>query len=197
MADFNGLNGTIMLNGNIEVGTVPGDRHGYAARTRLPVTIDVRIERLERRETYQTTQHEGLTRPLGLSVMSNVWQPGRGDIVTGGATREPLRDVAEHGTPGRFWDPDKLTLMARLGDQWHANDMTAACAHQEVVYEEKPYHRPSLDLTPPCPVTGYRYGTDWLITPLSTPVVDTLLDLLAGPIDNRNVYIHPDLTRSI
>jgi hypothetical protein len=197
MAEFNGLNGTIMLNTGREglpVGTVDGQAYGYAAGTRLGVRLNVRIERLERRETYETVEHEQVTRPLGMSVTTDVWRPDGQDIVTGGATREPLREVAAHGTPSRFWDADKLYRMAALGDRWHLNDMQAACLHQTVVYEEEPYHRPSLDLTLPCPVTGYRYGTGWLVNPLPQILLTNLLGvLLAGPIANHNVYVHPEM----
>lgn len=194
MATFNGLNGTIVLstgNEHLPVGSIPGTEYGY--RSRLAVTVNLRIERLERRETYETTRHEQVSRPLSLSVTSDVWRPDGEDIVAGGATRQPLREVAAHGTPARLWDADKLLRLAALGDRWHLNDMQAGCVHQEVVYEE-PHHRPSLTDTLPCPVTGYRYGTAWLVEPLPDVLLTNLLgDLLAGPIANRNVYVHPDL----
>lgn len=198
MAEFNGVNGTIMLNTGREglpVGTIGGEAYGYAPGARLGVRLHVRIERLERRETYETVGHKHVTEPLAMSVTTDVWRPDGRDIVAGGATREPLREVAASGTPSRFWTGgERLDRMAALGDGWHGSDMRAACRHQTVVYEEEPYHRPSLDLTPPCPITGYRYGTKWLVEPLPRVMLNNLLgDLLAGPIENRNVYVHPDL----
>lgn len=197
MPGYNGLNGTIMLNTGREgltVGHVPGDGYGYARR--LKVTLDLRIERLERRETYETTTHEHVARPLAMSVTTSVWRPHGKDIVAGGATREPLREVAAHGEPARFWDVDhQLARMASMGDRWHLNDMQPGCLHQEVVYEDSDYGtRPSLTETLPCPITGYRYGSSWLIDPVPRVLLNNLLDdLIAGPIANRNIYVHPDL----
>lgn len=193
---FNGMNGTIMLNtGNDELtaGTVPGASYGY--KQNLRVTVAVRIEREERRESYETIEHEQVAGPLGIAVTTSVWQPDGRDIVSGGATRDPLREVAVEGTPGRFWDAGSLTELADLGDRWHLNAMRAGCAHQDVVWEDSSYgRRPSLGLTPPCPETGYRYGTAWLVELLPASVVADVLRLLSGPIGNRNVYVHSDLT---
>lgn len=197
MTTFNGLNGTIMLNTGDEgllVGYVPGSE--YDAKRRLRVTVDVRIERLERHETYQTTTHEQVTRPLDLSITTNVWRPDDRDILAGGATARPLRQVAMVGAPARFWDADNLTTLARLADRWHLNSMRAACQHQQVVWEDSQAgRRPSLTETAPCPHTGYRYGSSWLVEPLPRGALAMLRHLLRGPIENRNVYVHPDLTR--
>lgn len=195
MERFNGLNGTILLNtprdGELALGTIPGEAYGY--RTRLRVSVGIRIERLERRETYETTTHETVTGPLDLTVTSSVWTPSASDILTGGATREPIRELARTGKPGRFWRPEGLEALASIGDRWHLNAMRAACAHQTVVYEEGRYGRQaSLTETPPCPETGYRYGTSWLVEMLPDDVVTELRGLLAGPVENRNLYVHPD-----
>lgn len=194
MSDFNGMNGTIMLNtssAGLTVGTVPGAAYGY--KRDLRVTVHVRIERLERAETYDTVTHEQVRLPLELSVTTHVWRPDDQDIVAGGATREPLREVAAHGTPSRFWTVESLLRMAELGDWWHLNSMRAGCVHQEAVYEDGPHgRRVDLDATRRCPVTGYRYGSAWLIEPLPGPVVGDLVRLLSGPIGNHLVYMHPD-----
>lgn len=195
MPEFNGLNGTIMLNTNtmegLPVGSAPGEPYGFSRK--VGVRVDIRIERLERRESYQTTEHQQIVRPYGLSVTTQVWSPGGADMVAGGATRDPLREVTE---PSRFWTRGTLAALATLGDRWHGNDFQAACAHQDVVYEDGPLgRRPSLDLTLPCTSTGYRYGSAWLVEPLPEQVIGDLMGLLHGPIENRNVFVHPDLNR--
>jgi len=59
---------------------------------------------------------------------------------------------------------DRARRIVELADRWHLNTMRAGCAHQAVVWEDSPYgRRPSLELTEPCPVTGYRYGHAWLV----------------------------------
>ncbi len=196
MSDYNGLNGTIMLNTpehGIAVGTVPGGDYGYKAN--LPVTVRVRIERLERNETYHTIEHEQVTRPWGLSITTAVWNPRGDDTLAGGATAAPLREVAAHGRPREEWADGTLPYLASIHDRWHLNAMKAACAHQEVVYERGPAgRRPSLTETRPCPVTGYRYGSAWLVEPLPRLIVDDLLRMFTGPGVSGQVYVHPDLT---
>ena len=104
---------------------------------------------------------------IDVSVTSEVVNPRKRRSspdfwVSGGASLEPFRQVVE--------PVDGLTLadiarLADLGDRWHLNGMVAGCAHQTVVWaknERYGHMEPSLDLTPRCPVTGYRYGHEWL-----------------------------------
>jgi hypothetical protein len=49
--------------------------------------------------------------------------------------------------------------LARLWDRWHLNDMRAGCAHQTPVGDDT---SSQLANTPPCPQTGYRWGSAWL-----------------------------------
>lgn len=189
---FNGMNGDILINTRpegIPIGTLPGELYGYP-KFHLQVTAEVRVERLKRQEVYETIEHDRVREPLDFAMTTDVWRPDRQDIVAGGATVEPLGQVTKfaHG-----WTPEKVTTLASLFD-WHLNSMTSACAHQEVVWEDEPYRRPSLDLTPNCPITGYKYGHSWLVKPLTEDFVVNLLNLLQYAIDDRMVYVHPSLT---
>lgn len=70
----------------------------------------------------------------------------------------------------------QLLRMGQIAERWHLNGMRAGCAHQKVAYETDRYGRriPSLRLTLPCPVTGYKYGTAWLVEPLPREVVEEI-----------------------
>lgn len=189
---YNGLNGTILVNvpdrPGLTVGRVAGEEYGYA--NSLRVTVELRLERLERQDDYQTTAHDTVTRPLDFAITTAVWRPDGRDIVAGGATVEPLRRLVTFA-PG--WDAGKVAQLADL-ERWHLNGMQAGCSHQTVEWEESAYgRRPSLELTAPCPVTGYRYGSAWLLEPLPESFVPDLLELLAPAIADRRVYVHPDL----
>jgi len=188
---FNGLNGTIVFNttrDGIAVGTVPGEPYGCARP--LTVTIEIRAERLQRRETYETIEHETVSEPLGFALTSAVWDPSRTDWIAGGATVEPLREVVERGTVSPRLTSDGLARLADIGERWHLNDVKAGCAHQTVVYEDGEYgRRPSLTLTEPCPMTGYRYGSSWLIEPLPDGLLDEVSDILEWHVSaGGNVY---------
>lgn len=62
-------------------------------------------------------------------------------------------------------DSDLAREIAPLWKHWHLNEMQAGCVHQG---------RPArlegggvdLQSVPPCPHTGYRYGSAWLVRPL-------------------------------
>jgi hypothetical protein len=130
---------------------------GYKGRN--PVTVSVRMERLDRRDAYETVDHQQVARPLDFSLTSDVWKVNRSDIIEGGATVEPLRQITRYADG---WDAAKVRELIALAP-WHLNAMTAGCAHQEPVMTGG---RPDLDRTSPCPVTGYKYGSAWLVRPL-------------------------------
>ena len=53
-------------------------------------------------------------------------------------------------------DPSYLPVrLARLWQRWHLNDLRSHCIHQD----------PSVkwDEVPPCPTTGYKAGSAWLV----------------------------------
>jgi len=162
-APAQGLNGEIAFQAkDVTIGYVPGTPYGY--KRDLKVTAEVRMEYLTRQDTYETTSHKRVSRPLDFAITTAVWQPSGRDWTSGGATLEPLAEITRYA-PG--WDAGKVAELIKLG-QHHLNGMTAGCDHQEIVWEHDRYGRrvPSLDRTPACPVTGYRYGHAWLVREL-------------------------------
>lgn len=79
---------------------------------------DVEID-VELRDTPQ-----GLT----LSIVGNVWLPGRRDIESGGQLQENIRDAIAPGR--RFVSREKLDRIIAIWQRWHLNDMRAGCEHQ-------------------------------------------------------------------
>ncbi len=176
-----GMNGEQVLKfEDVLVGYVPGDSYGY--KRCLPVTVSVRMERLDQRP-YQTTAHDMIENPLDFSITTAVWKPNRSDWVSGGATVEPLNEILAADKP-RFapgWDAGKIRALLKLAP-WHLNAVTAGCDHVTPVMERDRYDRvvPSLDLTPPCPKTGYRYGHAWLVRVLPDGFEQGVRDLFPG-----------------
>lgn len=179
---WTGLNGTTLLRASdVKVGYVPGEPYGH--KTRLPVTIDVRMERLERSSVYETVTHEKIEQPTSFALTTAVWKPFMNDWESGGANVDPLREVLK---TKRLSDQRREDLHRLIGwfDGYHLNDMQAGCDHQTVLWEEEPYRRPWLwdpkteTGTLPCPITGYRYGSKWLVKPLPADMVKDVLRVL-------------------
>lgn len=198
---FNGLNGTIMLNtpGNrpgrvvygpdgLQVGSTPGEPYGY--KQSLKVTVEIRIEQIP--GAHETTEHQTIASPLDFAITANVWKPGEKDVVASGQ----VGDVLDH-LDSYTYGEDLVRFLQEAADRWHLNNMRAACAHQDItVPDDVPRHEWMnwrLDNVPPCPVEGYRYGRKWLVEPLTDEFVRDLLSALEEPIQNRRIYVHPDL----
>lgn len=155
------------MNGTrIFVGT-DSERHKYYVDVRLgPDPLNQLAGR------FQTTEHQDLTtEPLTLSMTYDEIDPRvrrDGGFVAGGAgVPEAVKRIT---TPAIR--RDVLRRMGEIADRWHLNGMVAGCAHQDVVWEDHEYgRRPSLDLTPACPVTGYKYGHAWLVEILPDEIV--------------------------
>jgi hypothetical protein len=147
-----GLNGKpVFAAEDVPVGRIDGGDYGY--RRSLLVTVSVRMEERTRRDSYETVNHDQVSRPLDFSIMTGVWNPNRSDIVSGGATVEPLRELVSFE---RGFDAESARKLADLG-AYHLSGMRAGCAHQK--------RDAGLD-SAACPVTGYKWGSAWLVQPL-------------------------------
>lgn len=66
------------------------------------------------------------------------------------------------------WDKAKASMLQKLWDRWHLNDMRAGCEHQRAEKWDK------KRLSEPCPTCGYKYGTAWLTEEVPPDVIDWL-----------------------
>lgn len=120
-------------------------------------------------EAAEAVTHEAVTEVTRLSMTAEVFEPRKRDAYMAGQCIEALAEITK---PASGLTPEAIEDMRAVWDRWHLNDMRAGCAHQKVVWETGPYgNRPSLDLTPRCPETGYRYGHAWLYEPLPSDVL--------------------------
>ena len=196
---FNGLNGTIMLNTpsnrpghhyhditGLTIGSTPGAPYDY--KRSLKVTVDIRIEQLD--GARETTDHLTIAGPLDFAIQTNVWQPSGKDIVTGGQAHHVLDELDSY-----TYGEELVRFLKEAADTWHNNGLRAACTHQDDTVPEGVTDVIGwrLDNVPPCPQTGYKYGSKWLIEPLTDEFVRELLKALEDPIEDRRVYVHPDL----
>ena len=157
------------------VGTFAGEPWGVNYPVGL--VLEVRTERPQHPETSLTTEH--LHTPADAVGYSFVWVATcrRRDPYLASTPGGCFPEMLAEGSAVTFcdgWNRERLLKASELAERWHLNQMRAACAHQEIVYELDRYGRavPSLDLTPACPGTpdtrgrvrggGYRYGSAWL-----------------------------------
>lgn len=168
MTDFDGMNGWKVFDAeDVPVGRVSGSEYGY--KNNLLVTVSVRMERLARQEEYETTQHVWLEGPLDFSISTGVWMPNRSDIVSGGTNIEPLKYLVKYENG---FNETTAWRLAVMGVDWHMNGMRAGCAHQ--VQGDA-----GLD-SPKCPVTGYRWGSKWLVEPLPEGFLEEVKAIFEG-----------------
>jgi hypothetical protein len=124
----------------------------------------------------RTTEHARIVGGYpGLGVTYSLIPKGARRVHSCGANAPAeLRSVVTFA-PG--WDAAKAERLAEIADRWHLNDMRAACAHM-VDLPDDPTYDARKDIT--CPVTGYRYGTAWLVEPLPVDVIDFIVNLGEG-----------------
>lgn len=138
--------------------------------------VEITLEPQTGREGQETTEHNPVPEQFyRLSVTGHGYYKGhtprnRRDVDFAGQCWDTLVEIDQ---PERPWTHEQLADLHAIATAWHLNDITAGCAHQTPVYAEDQYGRstPSLDLTPPCPETGYRYGHAWLTRVLPDDVL--------------------------
>lgn len=158
---------------DVKIGTLTRDQYGAPARVYVDVTIAHR-----QGQTHQTTDHREIADWWELSISAGITtaQSRREhDYKQCGQSIEPVAMVAN--------GPEFLPGFVKAWNAWHLNGVTAACAHQTVVWEDGPYgRRPSLDQTLPCldndGAVRYRYGSAWLVRELPADVAQTVLATL-------------------
>ena len=165
--------------------TIPGEvnlvKYGYVGRVRLAphrfdyLFLDIRLRTDD--QEWETTTHEIVTGPMCLSICGTVWKTRarRGDCYAAGQCREDFAspDLVLDGAI----DAAELAKLLRVWDRWHLNTMRAGCEHQEVPPDMPTEQR--LRSIPPCPVTGYRWGSKWLTEPLPAEVEQFARDIAA------------------
>lgn len=163
----------------IALGRVPGDEWGY--KSTMPVEVEVELR-----------DRDGYTE---LAIQGSVWKPGRGDIVSGGQNYETIAELfprspkvqrivevwkrwhlngmkagCEHqraeGWDKRPIDPSKPTHTYGLHFEGQKSPSW------NLLGWVRPAEHPDGLLGKPCPVCGYRYGTEWKHEPLPQEIID-------------------------
>lgn len=128
--------------------------------------------RLEPRPGGMTVTHDPIEQVEEFAASGTVWRRrNSGDYQQAGQLLDVLMDPTMR--PMGSWRFTDLMSLWALWTRWNLNTMKAGCAHQKVRWEyTRGYAQVDLARTPACPVTGYRYGSGWLVEPLPMRVHD-------------------------
>lgn len=139
-------------------------------QSRMYVTVGLETSDKSSGYALETVNHEQAGQVTRLSMVGEVFEYGQREASMAGQITDHLLSVE----PNSEFDAATLKDMHDTWERWHLNDMKAGCAHQTVVWEIGRYgnHQPSLDHTPRCPITGYRYGFAWLYDPMPEDVLN-------------------------
>lgn len=121
----------------------------------MQLVVRVKVVTLQHDRPQLTVEHEPIVRYERLTIVGDVLEGRR--FVGGGQVADELDRITR---PAPGWGPDERARLQAIWRRWHLNDLRAACAHQTPP--------PSLDdpWPDPCPETGYRFGSAWLVEPL-------------------------------
>lgn len=151
---------------NITIGT-----HTTYSKRKKDVRVEVRIyEKKEGRPCLTLLGTVG--RGNGMEMAGQIFANGdKHDVLT---------------TP--YLDAATLAKLYEIWGRWHLNDMRAGCIHQIAAgwntkrlesgeWEGHAYESEGGCLCKPCPVCGYKYGSQWLYEALPQEVIDWLVAL--------------------
>lgn len=142
---------------------------GFLGRTEDGDRVWIEIEIRETNRPAQTTDHQAVNNYRELAISGAIAGKGRRNADQWGQVRAEAAGAMAN--PAKGITEDDVAELVSVWKRWHLNGMQARCAHQTVVWEDSRYgRRPSLELTQPCPESGYRYGSAWLVTPLPADV---------------------------
>ncbi len=165
----------------VRLGTISGDGWGYSARSRLSVDVEVEIR-----------DNNGEPE---LSICGNIWKPHKGDILCGGQCYEEIADAFPNNPKVQriveIWKRWHLNDM-RAGCEHQRSEgwaerpidpskpLDSYGTHFEGQRQSswnmlawvRPDEHPEGLLGAPCPVCGYRYGSEWLHEELPAAIID-------------------------
>jgi hypothetical protein len=119
-----------------------------------------------------TTSHESVTGYRSMSFTgtliskygSLVYERG---WLSGGQNSHYLLEITD---PAKGFTLKGIKRIYDLWQELHLNDLESHCAHQDKAIK--------WDQVEPCPITGYRAGSAWLLSPLSDELVNETFDLV-------------------
>ena len=127
-------------------------------RTADGARVFVTVETSEHTGNSQTTEHDPISAWTRVSIQGEVIEKYHHEATSGGQIGFELTHITTFA-PG--WNKAKVERLASLWRTWHLNDTRAGCAHMSLPADASYDARKNIR----CPVTGYKYGSAWLVLP--------------------------------
>ena len=86
-----------------------------------------------------------------------------------GSCGQCLDEVLEVSDYAPGWTKELVERFVEIWDEWHLNDLRAACEHQRALGQTWKTH-PLAE----CSVCGYKLGSAWLLEPVPDSVIQEL-----------------------
>lgn len=137
------------------------------------VYVEIEIDTTTVDRPVQTIHHDTVTEVARVSICGHYFHKGsrRKDWTGGG---QCVNMVAAVTRPAVGLTAKDISRLVEIWNSQHLNDMRAGCAHQTPVFRKDMPNQYDLDAVPPCPETGYRFGSAWLY---EVPSPEALADL--------------------
>ena len=131
------------------------------------VYVEARFEHPHRDLWVETVDHQSTTDRLRLAL-TGVTVSKYGSISRDGTwlgCGQIVDDLLELTELELGWTVAEVMKLHQIWKEWHLNDLQAGCVHQ---------HNGSNSA--PCPITGYKWGHEWLHKPLKFDVFSFISD---------------------
>jgi hypothetical protein len=93
--------------------------------------------------------------------------------VSGGQNYERLLEITE---PAKGFSRANIRRLYAIWREYHLNDMQSHCEHQDKAIK--------WDIVEPCPITGYRAGSAWLVQELPDSIISEVYALTGKMLSN-------------
>ena len=113
-----------------------------------------------------TVNHDKVSGFDVLSISGEVIEPRKRNAYNFGQICDRLSEITE---PASGLTLAGVARIAQIWQEWHLNDLQSHCAHQDQAIK--------WDQVQPCPLTGYKAGSAWLIKELPAEITAEIKNL--------------------
>ena len=189
------------------MGYITEDFFGYGTHRKMRVTLEIDLNLKKRHNQYYYDSYDNNIEKKykydpTLSISGNVWNHNSTDIIMGGQIYKDLEKfLVTNSIEELQCDKYDLLRLIDIWKEWHLNDLTPYCIHQEKLMDKIKKEKGNdffnasnysdiikIPEFGKCPKCGYTYGTEWLFKRLPNDVMIFLSNtFLRGIVDHIEI----------